>query len=274
MKRVSKVIKKTNELVESDNRPSSLLSGNKVTGFSVNFPIANTCRPSKVCIETCYYATGGTAWNNSLRKQLWLMNYCRENPSQFAEDIVKEYNKQDLDYLRWNGGGDLFEESVDAVNYIGRNHPNVVLWVVTRKADMAALVENHPNVHLHFSLDAHSLERRDEALSQVQRPIFFSYQCKKGEKPDIVDLTQNHGISLFFFDNYYLTDPIYEKNFIRFLCPLNLNRTNTGDISGSCGSCRKCFNNHWIEEFGNAIDDESLQAWDSWVKKEQRSVLF
>ena len=101
MKRVSKVIKKAQSLEPSDKPPASLLSGNKVTGYSVNFPIANTCRPSKVCIDTCYYAVGGTSWNASLRKQLWLMDYCQENPVTFAEQIVQEYHKKKLTYLRW-----------------------------------------------------------------------------------------------------------------------------------------------------------------------------
>jgi len=245
--RVTKVIKKTKGLEESEKAPSSYLSGNKVTGFSVNFPIQGTCRPSKVCIETCYYATGGTAWNNSLRKQLWLFNKCNEDPIAFADVIAKEYYKKGLDYLRWNGGGDLFEASTEALNHIGEKYPEMVIWIVTRKPEMAALIAPHPNLHLHFSLDAHSLERRDKALDLVNRPIFFSYQCQKGEKPDVDLLTSEHGVSLFFFDNYYLTDPVYEIDHMDVLCPLNLNRTNTGDIAGSCGECRKCFNGHWLE---------------------------
>lgn len=248
MKRVKKIIDKTNNLEIAEKRPTSLLSGNKVSGHSVNFPIANTCKPSKVCIETCYYAVGGTAWDNSLRKQLWLMNYCIENPVRFAEDIVAEYHKKKLNYLRWNGGGDLFPASVEALNYIGKNHPDVIIWIVTRIPEMAQLVENYSNLHLHFSLDYHSLERRDKALELVKRPIFFSYQCMKDEKPDVEHLVKNHGVSLFFFDNYYLTDPKYEKEFIEYLCPLNLNRTNKGDITGSCGECKRCFNGHWLNK--------------------------
>jgi hypothetical protein len=246
MKRVTKVIKKANELTPAEKRPGSLLSGNKVTGYSVNFPIANTCQPSKVCIETCYYAAGATTWNASLRKQLWLMQHCINDPAQFAEEIVKEYRKKKLDYLRWNGGGDLFPASVEALNHIGEHHPDVVIWIVTRIPHMAAIVGDYESLHLHFSLDRHSLERREAAIKLVERPIFFSYQCEKGEKPDVKHLTQNHGVSLFFFDNYYLTDPIYEEQFKQFLCPLNLNRTNTGDITGSCGECRRCFNGHWL----------------------------
>jgi len=247
MKRVSKVIKKAQSLEPSDKPPASLLSGNKVTGYSVNFPIANTCRPSKVCIDTCYYAVGGTSWNASLRKQLWLMDYCQENPVDFAEQIVQEYHKKKLTYLRWNGGGDLFPASVDALNHIGENHPDVIIWIVTRIPELASKVMDYDSLHLHFSLDKHSLERREQVLSLINRPIFFSYQCEKDEKPDVQHLVDNHGVSLFFFNNYYLTDPIYETDFSQYLCPLNMNRTNKGTIVDSCGNCKKCFNGHWIE---------------------------
>ena len=246
MKRVSKVIKKAQSLEPSEKPPASLLSGNKVTGYSVNFPIANTCRPSKVCIETCYYAVGGTSWNASLRKQLWLMDYCQENPVTFAEQIVQEYHKKKLTYLRWNGGGDLFPASVDALNHIGENHPDVIIWIVTRIPEMASLVMDYDSLHLHFSLDKHSLERREQVLSLINRPIFFSYQCEKDEKPDVQHLVDNHGVSLFFFNNYYLTDPIYETDFAQYLCPLNMNRTNKGTIVDSCNNCKKCFSGHWL----------------------------
>ena len=247
LKRVSKVIKKAKSLEPSEKRPGSLLSGNKVTGYSVNFPIANTCRPSKVCIDTCYYAVGGTSWNASLRKQLWLMNHCQEDPIAFAEQIVEEYHKKKLTYLRWNGGGDLFSASVESLNHIGEHYPDVIIWIVTRIPEMASLVGDYKSLHLHFSLDKHSLERREQVLAHIQRPIFFSYQCEKEEMPDVQYLVDNHGVSLFFFDNYYITDPIYEKDFIQYLCPLNLNRTNDGSITDSCTNCKKCFNGHWIK---------------------------
>lgn len=247
MKRVQKVIAKTKLLDAAEKRPGSLLSGNRVTGFSVNFPIQGTCRPSKVCIETCYYATATTAWPNSLRKQKWLYEDCVRDPVGFAESVMKEYRKKDLDFLRWNGGGDLFPESVVALNHIGENHPDAVIWIVTRKPDMAALVEDYPNLHLHFSLDRHSMERRAQALEAMgegHRPIFFSYQCERGEEPDVDDLV-SRGVSLFFFDNYRAPD-FYIENHTDVLCPLNLNRTEKNDITDSCVDCGKCFDGSWL----------------------------
>ena len=48
----------------------TVLSHNKVTGWSVNLPIAKTCQPSKVCINTCYFSKGGSSWPASLTKQV------------------------------------------------------------------------------------------------------------------------------------------------------------------------------------------------------------
>lgn len=256
IKRVSRVIKKTRGLTPSDKTPASLLSSNKVTGYSLNFPIAGTCLPSKLCVETCYYAAGASSWDASLRKQMWLLDECRADPISFAKRVVKEYRKKRLTFLRWNGGGDLFPEAVESINHIGSVYPDVVLWIVTRNVDLAPTVADHPNLHLHFSLDQYSLDRGAKVRPQMSRPIFFSYQCAKGEKPDIHRLAEEHHISLFFFDNYVLTDTRYvDDDYRRYICPLNYNRTSTGDITGSCGQCRKCFDGHWLR---TAHDETSI----------------
>jgi hypothetical protein len=58
--RVGRVIRKTEKLskdeaVESIGSYDSALSFNKVTGYSVNVPIASTCRPTSVCLKACYF---------------------------------------------------------------------------------------------------------------------------------------------------------------------------------------------------------------------------
>jgi hypothetical protein len=47
----------------------SILSFNKVTGHSVNFPISETCRPTAVCLKYCYFAKGPNSWPDSLSHQ-------------------------------------------------------------------------------------------------------------------------------------------------------------------------------------------------------------
>jgi hypothetical protein len=248
--RVTKVIHKTKDLrsegLDPKYEPGSVLSENKVSGCSLNFPIQGTCSPSKLCIKTCYYAAGMTTWSNSLKKQIWNHIACKDNPHAFAERVVKEYRKKNLEFLRWNGGGDLFAESVEAINYIGKNYPDIVIWVVTRIPKMAALVDENPNIHLHFSLDKESLNRMEKANSVVNRRIFFSYQTDKGEEPNISELIDS-GVSLFFFDNYQVPEYIYwdlktKEDMFNYLCPLNVRRTEGKSIEGTCDDCRRCFN--------------------------------
>ena len=31
-------------------------------------------------------------------------------------------------FMRWNGGGDLFAENVEAINYLGRKRPDIKIW--------------------------------------------------------------------------------------------------------------------------------------------------
>ena len=258
--RVVKLIQKTKTLEAADNRPANILSENSVAGWSLNFPIKGTCKPSKLCVETCYYAAGMNAWSNSLRKQLWNYDKCVEDPIAFAEEIIKEYDKKvkgKNDFLRWNGGGDLFPEAVVALNWIGENRPDMVIWVVTRKPKMAVKIQDWPNIYVHFSLDKHSLDRRTKVLelygdNPMKDRLFFSYQTESGEYPDMEYLMDEHDVKLFFYDNYKIP-PLYYSTIAAnlktwfALCPLNVKKANEEDITGTCNECRKCFNGHWEE---------------------------
>lgn len=244
--RVGKTIAKTEKL-EMMMEPEALgsyenvLSFNKVTGYSVNFPIANTCRPTAVCVKTCYFATGASSWTNSLKHQLKTMNTVLANPLEFAERVALEYDSLGLNFLRWNGGGDLFAESVEAINYLGRKRPDIILWVVTRLPELASKIEDLPNVFIHFSLDRNSIDRRRQFLDlkPYSSNYFFSYQCDKNEKPEAEHL---NNVSVMFFDNYVPTSSL-PKSSMEINCPLN----EAKDITGICEGCRRCFNGDAVE---------------------------
>ena len=179
---------------------------------------------------------------------MWNFHACQDDPVWFAEEVIKEYRKYGLEFIRWNGGGDLFPESVVALNHIGENHPDVVVWIVTRIPEMAAQVKNYPNLHLHFSLDKESMERKEQVLAldppMIDR-MFFSYQTDKMEWPDIAGLREL-GVSLFFFDNYEVPPLMYstmdkDGPDFRALCPLNVRKAENKDITGTCAECRQCF---------------------------------
>jgi hypothetical protein len=186
-------------------------------------------------MRTCYFAAGAPSWTNALRHQLRVLATVRADPVGFAERVALEYDKLGLTFLRWNGGGDLFPESVQAINHLGRARPDMTIWVVTRIPEYAALIEQAPSVYVHFSLDRHSLGRRHEFLKRVPRSdqFFLSYQCDKGEVPSPSNLK---GIRVLFFDNYEPTMPLGRLPG-GVACPLN----EAADISGVCESCRRCF---------------------------------
>jgi len=238
--RVGRVMEKTRGIMESGQTEllgsyENALSFNKVTGYSVNVPIGATCRPTAVCMKTCYFAVGAPSWSNSLRHQWKVMATMQANPAAFAERVAMEYDRLGLTFIRWNGGGDLFKENVEAINHLGKIRPDIPIWVVTRLPDWAAQIEQAPNVFIHFSLDKHSLGRRADFLKQKPRSLnhFFSYQCDKDEVPDAAGL---EGIAVLFFDSYKPTGDV-RKYRREVVCPLN----GKDDITDVCRRCRRCF---------------------------------
>jgi hypothetical protein len=239
--RVMRVIRKTQALLAEDSTKfigsyDKVLSFNKVTGYSVNVPIASTCRPTATCLETCYFAKGASSWTNSLKHQAAVQNSIAHDPKGFAERVALEYDQLGLTFLRWNGGGDLFVESVSVINYLGRIRPDMILWVVTRIPELAAQIDHLENVFIHFSLDRHSLNRREKFIQLKPRSAnyFFSYQCEPGELPPHDRL--GHA-AVLFFDNYEPTGNLdgYKKEIV---CPLN----GKVNIAETCVKCRRCFN--------------------------------
>lgn len=239
--RVGKIIRKTENLAASEQSQSlgsyeNVLSFNKVTGYSVNVPIAETCRPTAVCMKTCYFSAGAPSWSNALRHQRKVMATMMADPAAFAERVALEYDSLGLTFLRWNGGGDLFAANVAAINHLGAIRPDIPIWVVTRLPEWATQIEQAPNVFIHFSLDKHSLQRRDDflRLKPKSENFFFSYQCDKEEVPEPANL---EGIAVLFFDTYQPTCDL--RRFIpETVCPLNTR----SDITDVCRVCRRCFN--------------------------------
>ena len=237
---VSRIVQKTAAIAadydETIGPIEFVLSGNKVTGYSVNFPIWKTCKPTRVCSRYCYFAVGHNAWSNALKRQIRNLNTIQNNYRSFADRIALEYDKLDLNFIRWNGGGDPFPESVDAINYLAELRTDMKIWVVTRIPEQAAKIKQSPNVYIHFSLDRYSLKRRAkfESLNKASNNYFYSYQAEAGEMPVENNL---RNVSVLFFDDY---KPTGDYSWIpkEVVCPLN----EVTDISNTCEACRRCFN--------------------------------
>jgi len=203
-------------------------STNKVTGHSLNYPIGPTCVPTKVCIETCYFGRGPSTWSAALAKQSRLRNSTILDPVGTAGRIANWARRLKLDYVRWNGGGDLFEESVRCLNVAARLMPDIPQWVVTRLAHHAVNIEPRPNVYVHFSVDRFSWTRLAALRPLDDLQWFWSYQCEPDERP-------THPIAPVVFRDGYdpKGDALHSDD-----CPLNA----AEDITGVCGRCRRCFN--------------------------------
>jgi hypothetical protein len=215
------------DLLGPDENP---FSTNKVTGWSLNFPIIGTCRPTTVCAETCYFACGPSTWSASLAKQHRLLNSLRADPGRMAARIARYSERLRLTFIRWCGGGDLVAETPACIDSVAFMRPTVPQWVVTRKPEIAATIRPRPNVYVHFSVDRASWARLEEFRSIVPDGLqwFWSYQCDDGEVPPAA-------IAPVVFRNKYDLDgsaPIAQD------CPLNLNES----IVRVCESCRRCFN--------------------------------
>ena len=218
-------------------------STNKVTGWSLNFPIIGTCMPTTVCTDTCYFAKGATTWTSSLKKQHRLINSIKDDPQGIATRIVKSARRKKMTFIRWTGGGDLFAEAVAFLDAVAVAIPDVPQWVVSRLPKVASTVTPRDNVYLHFSVDKSSWNRLEEFRSVVRGGLqwFWSYQCDKGEAPPSPDVAP-----VIFRNNYDLEgNPAYEND-----CPLNT----SDSIVRICETCRRCFNGEAVRRAKNASD--------------------
>jgi hypothetical protein len=212
-------------LLADDENP---FSTNKVTGHSINYPIHPTCSPTAVCAKTCYFGQGPSTWTASLRKQTRLYNSTVADPAGTAKRIADWARRLKLTFVRWNGGGDLFTESVSCINAAALLMPGIPQWVVTRLPQHAVDIEPQKNVFVHFSIDRSSWKRLS-AMREYRGNWFWSYQCDSGEYPP------KSVAPVVFYDHY---KPAAGTPLNGDDCPLNSADT----IDGVCETCRRCFN--------------------------------
>lgn len=236
---VSDLVKKTKTLNDLDEGPlrshEKICSGNTKTGYSVNFPIWRTCRPTKVCAALCYGAVKGRpiTWDKSLLKYLRVYRYfLNTDPETIADRIRKEYVSKKMTFLRWNGVGDLFPEAVEVINILARKYPDMVLWVVTRKREMAAKIDRKAeNVYVMFSLDKDPDSRKRKTLMDRHRHPRVYYSFLRQEEGD-----DTLGARIVFNAHQKKKDLGYDDP--RTVCPVDAGQI---PLEGACEGCRKCF---------------------------------
>ncbi|MDC0541797.1 EVE domain-containing protein [Paracoccaceae bacterium] len=237
LNRVGSLIRRTKKLGLDKFEISAgtkVLSRNQVTGYAVNFPIQKTCRPTPVCKDTCYFAVKLNASIPALTLQHRNLYFCQQDPEEFARHVIYGYDNAGLSYLRWNGGGDLFNEALEAIEYIRIHRPDIVLWIVSRKAELAAQLKYHNNHHIHLSLDRSLIDQKAQIRSMFKHDkVFFSYQVHPEET---VENSVIDKVDLIFMHDYQAIPSEFEESNEKF-CPLNGANT----ITDACGQCRRCF---------------------------------
>ena len=242
---VSQLAKKTRKLrkggVDSLDQKEKVCSYNIKTGFSVNFPICGTCKPTSVCADLCYGARMNrpVTWDNSVRKNLRVHDYfLKTPPEEVADRIANEYQRRKMTFLRWNGVGDLFPESVEVINVIAERHPDMVLWIATRIQEMARKVTRKgENIYLQFSLDgSEECRKRRAVIVRSRHPrLYYSFLRREMDEDTmgarIIYNAQQYKKNLF------VDDP-------RTVCPAD---GGTLPVKGACEKCRLCFSDRTLD---------------------------
>ena len=149
----------------------------------------------------------------------------------------KKLAKDPQFFLRWNGVGDLFPESTEALLHLNKAIPELPIWCVTRIPEAVPPLLNRKNLWIHFSLDKESLDRKRRVESLIRSSadnLFFSYQADKDENLEAVP----REISVLFFDAYQISSINENLKGHAAVCPLNL----SANIANVCHKCRRCFN--------------------------------
>jgi len=238
---VSDISHKIAELGAVDQPPlgpdERICSSNSKTGFSLNFPLGprGTCIPDPVCSKLCYGAIPGRPinWRNSILKYWRVYRYfLSAPPEEIAERIHDEYARRHMSFLRWNGVGDLFLESVEVLREITKRHPDMVLEVVTRKPDMVSLVpRGADNMYLMFSLNGSEESKRRKAAAMRRRHprLYFSFLRRFADEDTL-------GARIVF--NAQQSKKILPFDDPATVCPVDADKI---PVKGACARCRKCF---------------------------------
>lgn len=164
------------------------VSKNSKTGFSVNVAIKLSCRPTEACAKYCYGKAGPIAMRAAVNRQEqnfrrleWLASAPLAAVATEA-DMVYWAVKPHADFLRFFGVGDLQLGSVRLIKMLAKRHPDLRLWVATRKFDLALKLPFVHNVHVMLGLDSTTKGEDLHAafqLVQERGPQYFGSWVKR-----------------------------------------------------------------------------------------------
>lgn len=232
-------------LVPKEKPRSLYVSNNDKTGFSINTPIALTCRPTKLCAQTCYALSGPIAFPTAVARQAqnWLRFEHLEDASQ--AEVDREADRlaalilPHQDWLRFFGGGDLQPGSVRLINAVVKRCPDLTLWVATRRLDLAEGLNGGRSLHLMLSTDRTTTpdfwKKARVQIAKRRGQAFIAYVQEKADEtvPDDVLV-----IFAMHRPGGWRAPWSGEAKDAR-LCPATID--GGAPHKDACDSCRRCF---------------------------------
>ena len=236
-------------IIPKEQPKAVYLSNNSKTGLSINVPPPLTCRPTKACIGFCYAATGPVSFPLSIVRQAqnwlrfeYLARASADEVADEADRIAGKMRFEGQDWLRVFGVGDLQHGSLRLINALARRHPELTLWVSTRRWDLAKKLSRKPNLQVMLSIDSTTQNRDLQKAKQMlkERPgqaLLAFVQCEEGEKSPLkadVVFPVHRGSKRAAW-----TRPFPGSRRERAWCPAVLD--DGEPHKNACDKCRRCF---------------------------------
>ena len=166
----------------------NILSSNSKTGFSINFPIEQTC--DKTCPfyqdRTCYGLKGRFIFGSVKRANEARYELYKNSPLIYFNRLSSEIaKKRSLTHLRINGVGDTPNRAwATSFSDMARKFPQIQFWVSTRKT-FWELIELPANVTVRYSdgvigdLRSEVVLRADQASCPATRKDSGIHNCSQ-----------------------------------------------------------------------------------------------
>jgi hypothetical protein len=142
----------------------------------------------------------------------------------------------------------LFPELIPVLNGFALRHPDVLVWIVTRRFELAARIEPLPNLYLQLSLDATTpprLERAAREIIATNPRAYLSFLRTRAED-------DTRGADIVFDAMVGLPDSGPTA------CPVDAGTLKLGNVRGvggtACSKCRKCFSPQTLVRQGRTLD--------------------
>ena len=199
------------EEVEKELPPTTLhITKNSKTGVSIDFPAHLTCAPTRVCMGVgkgaapCYALSGYMTMAQVVKCQARdqrLADYLVNAPIAQVWRVVNSLQEDlpsGLEFIRWNGAGDLTLGACMLINCITFSRPDLRLWVVSRKPEMVTQLSDRPSLQLILSLDhstpiltAHRLRAARYSFIEGRAQLSYTRVSEEDTPPEDIDIVFN-----------------------------------------------------------------------------------